>query len=78
MRSMPMACPTRVLSLAAAGLLAAGPAVASEAGPAMRPGAVVSGAVAHTTDELLFGLDAGSGSDGSGGVIAASLAGGRV
>ncbi|MFN7231409.1 MAG: transglutaminase-like cysteine peptidase [Brevundimonas sp.] len=40
MRSMPMACPTRVLSLAAAGLLAAGPAVASEAGPAMRLGAV--------------------------------------
>jgi len=37
---MPMACPTRVLSLAAAGLLAAGPAVASEAGPAMRLGAV--------------------------------------
>ena len=41
------------------------------------PGAVVSGAVDHTTDELLFGLDAGSGSDGSCGVIAASLAGGR-
>ncbi|MFN9250057.1 MAG: transglutaminase-like cysteine peptidase, partial [Brevundimonas sp.] len=40
MRSMPMACPTRVLSLAAAGLLAAGPAVASEAGPALRLGAV--------------------------------------
>ena len=37
---MPMACTTRVLSLAAAGLLAAGPAVASEAGPAMRLGAV--------------------------------------
>jgi len=37
---MPMACPTRFLSLAAAGLLAAGPAVASEAAPAMRLGAV--------------------------------------
>jgi predicted transglutaminase-like cysteine proteinase len=40
MRSMPKATPTRVLSLAAAGLLAAGPAVASEAGPAMRLGAI--------------------------------------
>ncbi|HEV7352118.1 MAG TPA: transglutaminase-like cysteine peptidase [Brevundimonas sp.] len=37
---MPKATPTRVLSLAAAGLLAAGPAVASEAGPAMRLGAI--------------------------------------
>lgn len=37
---MPKATPTRVLSLAAAGLLAAGPAVAGEAGPAMRLGAI--------------------------------------
>ena len=40
------------------------------------PGAVVSGLVDHTTDQLLFGLDGASGGSGSCAALALSLAGG--
>lgn len=41
------------------------------------PGARVDGLVTHADDRFLFGLDGGSGSSGSCGAVAISLAGGR-
>ncbi|MDO9280718.1 MAG: hypothetical protein Q7U06_02350 [Pseudomonadota bacterium] len=43
---------------------------------AVTPGAVVSGAVDHRSDQLLFGLDGASGSGGNCAALALSLAGG--